>query len=188
MLKVGILGGTFDPPHYGHLIIAQEVLDTLELDEIWFMPTNIPPHKKEAASDSNDRINMIEEAISGHSNFSVQPIELNRNGPSYTYDTIKLLSDMYPKHVFYFIIGGDMVEYLPKWYQINQLISMVKFVGVNRPGYTLSTEYPIITVETPQLDISSSELRRRFKNKLSTRYFLPDNVRNYIKEKHLYGS
>lgn len=188
MMKVGLLGGTFDPPHNGHLIVAQEVLSSLALDEMWFMPTNVPPHKSEAKSKGIDRIEMVKQAIQGNTKFKIETIEFERSGPSYTYDTIELLNKKYPHITFYFIIGADMVEYLPKWHRIEELVHKIKFVGVKRPNYKVKSKYDIEEVEIPLLDISSSDLRQRFYKKFNTRYFLPDNVRQYIEEKNLYGS
>ncbi|HHY72939.1 MAG TPA: nicotinate-nucleotide adenylyltransferase [Bacillus bacterium] len=187
MKKVGILGGTFDPPHNGHLIIAQEVFTSLKLHEVWFMPTNIPPHKREAKSKGEDRIEMIKRAIIDNDCFKLQPIEFERSGQSYTYDTITILKEKYPDIEFYFIIGADMVEYLPNWYRIDDLIHEVRFVAVNRPKYELMPKFEVIKVEVPQFDMSSSELRHRFSTKQNTRYFLPESVRQYIEEKNLYG-
>lgn len=188
MVKVGILGGTFDPPHYGHLMIAQEVLSSLKLDEIWFMPTNIPPHKADAKSTGGDRIEMVKRAIANNECFKLQLIEFERSGPSYTYDTIAILKEKYPDTEFYFIIGADMVEYLPNWYHIDELIREVHFVGVKRPNFKIVSNYVLIEVEVPQFEMSSSELRHRFNTNQNTKYFLPDSVRHYIEEKKLYGS
>jgi nicotinate-nucleotide adenylyltransferase len=186
MKKIAILGGTFDPPHNGHLLIAYEVLHALSLDEIWFMPTKIPPHKEgENVTDSNDRLTMLELALLNHEHFKVQSIELKRKGPSYTFDTIKLLKEMY-KEEFYFIIGGDMIEYLPKWYKIDELLKLVTFVGVERVGFSTKTDYPIITIPTPLFDVSSSFVRKRIKSKGNTELLIPSSVRRYIEEKHLY--
>jgi nicotinate-nucleotide adenylyltransferase len=189
MKKVGILGGTFDPPHYGHLLIANEVLSTLHLDEIWFMPNQEPPHKKKSESITNeDRRQMLELAIQGNDAFRVETIELNRKGPSYTVDTMKMINAQYSEHQFFFIIGADMIEYLPKWHQIDELIRLVQFVGVERPAYSSQTDYPVLYVDVPAMDVSSSMIRDRVKNKQTIRYLLPDSVIQFIEEKHLYGT
>jgi nicotinate-nucleotide adenylyltransferase len=189
MKKVGILGGTFDPPHYGHLLIANEVLSTLHLDEIWFMPNQEPPHKKKSKSIKNeDRLQMLELAISGNDAFRVETIELDRQGPSYTVDTMKMINAQYSDHQFFFIIGADMIEYLPKWHKIEELINLVQFVGVERPEYNSRTEYPVLYVDVPAIDVSSSMIRDRVKSRQTVRYLLPDSVIQYIEEKHLYGS
>lgn len=189
MNHVGIIGGTFNPPHNGHLLIACEVLTELNLSEVWFMPNNIPPHKEQHIRISHsDRMNLLSLAIAEQPKFRVQPIELEREGPSYTVDTMKLLTDKYKETKFYFIIGADMVEYLPNWYQIDELLKLVTFVGVKRPGYSISSPYPIIEVNVPQFDISSSMLRDRLNEKGNTMYLLPEKVRQYIEENHLYGT
>ncbi|UYZ20839.1 nicotinate-nucleotide adenylyltransferase [Mesobacillus jeotgali] len=189
MKKVGILGGTFNPPHTGHLVIANEVLHAYGLDEVWFMPNQLPPHKTvDEPISQSDRLAMLELAVAGNQQFKVEKAELDRSGPSYTYETMKILKDMYKEIDFYFIIGGDMVEYLPKWHKIDELVKMVKFVGVSRPSYSTETSYDILYAETPQMDISSSMIRERVKGGKSIRYLLPDSVRVYIEEHGLYGT
>lgn len=189
MKKVGILGGTFNPPHTGHLVIANEVLHAQGLDKIWLMPNQVPPHKSVTEPISNsDRLAMLELAIMDNPDFRVETLELERTGPSYTYETMKILKDIYKEHEFYFIIGGDMVEYLPKWHKIDELLKMVKFVGVSRPSYHDQSEYEILHVETPQMNISSSMIRKRVKAGKSIRYLLPEPVRAYIEEHGLYGT
>lgn len=189
MKKVGILGGTFDPPHNGHLLIANEVLHTLGFDEIWFMPNQEPPHKQKLTNSTNeDRIKMLELAIEGHPGFILEKIELTRTGPSYTYDTMKVLTEMYPTIAFYFIIGADMIEYLPKWFQIDKLIKLVTFVGVQRPNFRIESPYPLVNVDIPAFDVSSSMIRKRLKSGETVRYLLPEPVRLYIKENKLYES
>jgi nicotinate-nucleotide adenylyltransferase len=189
MRKIGIFGGTFDPPHCGHLLMANEVLHALGLSEIWFMPNRIPPHKQhELVTRSEDRLRMLELAIDGHPRFHIETIELEREGPSYTYDTVRQLLSLHPDDEFYFIIGADMVEYLPNWYKINELIKLVTFVGVKRPGFSMETAYPIIEVEAPQFSVSSSFIRERVRNGQTIRYLVPEGVRLYIEEKKLYGA
>lgn len=187
MRKVGILGGTFDPPHLGHLIIAEEVKNVLELDEIWFLPAYEPPHKNEATADVQNRIQMLTLALKGNSTFKIHPLEINRKGKSYTIDTMKIFKEQYPDLDFYFIIGADMVEYLPHWHKIDELVQLVTFVGVKRIGYTLETTYDILTVDIPMVDISSSMIRKRIKEKKSIKYLVPEDVERFIKEKGLYG-
>ncbi len=189
MTKVGILGGTFDPPHYGHLLIANEVLSELNLDEIWFMPNQEPPHKKKSESvENNDRLQMLELSIEGNSAFKVEMIELERSGPSFTVDTMKILNERFSDHQFFFIIGADMIEYLPKWHKIDELIELVQFVGVERPEYSSKTDYPILYVDIPAFEVSSSMIRNRVQQGKTVRYLLPDRVIEFIREKHLYGT
>ncbi|WP_163970063.1 nicotinate-nucleotide adenylyltransferase [Oceanobacillus halotolerans] len=186
MKQIGILGGTFDPPHIGHLIIAEEVRLALSLEQVWFMPSNIPPHKEKAKIDAQDRVKMVRLATENNPNFVVNTIEIERLGKSYTFDTMKILKNEHPDKEFYFIIGADMVEYLPKWQSIDQLMELVKFIGVKRYEHDLKTNYPIIEVSVPTIEVSSTGLRKRLANRQSVRYFIPDKVEAYIKEKHLY--
>lgn len=187
MKKIGLLGGTFDPPHIGHLTMAEEAYERLELDEVWFIPSAEPPHKEQARVSATDRLMMLKVAVDPIDYFKINTIELVRKGKSYTYDTIKSLKEMYPNVEFYFIIGADMVEYLPHWYKIDQLIDSVQFVGVKRPDYKLNTPYPIILLDTPGLDISSTMIRERLEMERSVSYLIPDQVLSLIKEKGLYG-
>lgn len=186
MRRVGILGGTFDPPHQAHLIMADFVLEGMVLDEIWFLPSHIPPHKKQANVSANDRLAMVKKAIADHPKFQVCDIELARKGTSYTVDTMVELKDNYPEHRFYFIIGGDMVEHLPKWNNIDKLSQLVEFIGVMRPGFKGKTELPVHYVDIPLVEISSSNIRKRIHEKKTVRYLMPDSVYHYIKEQYLY--
>ncbi len=187
MKKVGILGGTFDPPHIGHFIIADEVKHRLNLDEIWFIPTNDPPHKKQARMSNQHRIGMLRAATEGFPYFQVNTIEMEREGKSYTIETVKQLQNLYSTIEFYFIIGADMVEYLPHWQDIDELINLVQFVGVKRVGYSVKSDYHVLEVDIPFIEISSSEIKRRITEGLPINFFVPAKVLAYIKEHRLYG-
>ena len=186
--KVGILGGTYNPPHLGHLIMADQVMDQLDLDRVLFMPTAEPPHSSVSKTTiaSDIRVEMLDLAIQDNPNFKMELIEVESGGKNYTYDTMKALIDLYPAVDFYFIIGGDMVEDLPTWYKIEELIHLVQFVGVNRPGYIAESDYPIIMVDTPLVDISSSSIRSKVAKNCSIKYLVPDAVREYIEIEGLY--
>lgn len=186
MKHIGILGGTFNPPHMGHLVIAEQVRETLQLEEIWFTPSSKPPHKQEASISGEDRAIMLRKAIQGNPAFKMNTVELDRLGKSYSFDTMKLLVSNNPNCTFYFIIGADMVEYLPHWKSIEKLVNLVTFVGVKRTGYQLESDYSILEVEIPLLEISSSNLRERMVNNVSVKYLIPESVETYIKEKRLY--
>ncbi|WP_186576472.1 nicotinate-nucleotide adenylyltransferase [Aquibacillus kalidii] len=188
MKKVGLLGGTFDPPHYGHLLIAEEVYQALELDEVWFIPSYEPPHKEKANIKASDRVAMLKNAISDNDHFSLNTLEIDRLGKSYTYDTIVHLKEKFPTFQFYFIIGADMVEFLPKWNKIEELIQLVDFVGVKRNDYQLVSKYPIIEVNIPGVEISSTMIRQRIRQGHSIRYLIPTKVEEFIKELQLYES
>ncbi|OCA91180.1 nicotinic acid mononucleotide adenylyltransferase [Bacillus sp. FJAT-27225] len=188
MKKIGILGGTFNPPHIGHLIIANEVGMAAGLDEVWFMPNQEPPHKeKSAGAEDRDRLAMLQLATKGNRLFKIQSIELERPGPSYTADTMDIIKKEYPKDQFYFIIGADMVEYLPKWHRIDELLKKVTFIGVERPGYSMETEYEIMSVDVPEINISSSMVRSRLRKGETVNYLVPEEVVRYIRENQLYG-
>lgn len=187
MRKIGILGGTFDPPHIGHLVMAEEVYQKLSLDEIWFIPSAEPPHKDEAKVLAQDRLEMLSVATSDVDYFKINTIELDRKGKSYTIDTIQSLQASYPKDQFYFIIGADMVEYLPHWHKIDQLVEMIQFVGVKRPDFEIKSPYPVIALDTPVIEVSSTMIRERLKKNQSIRYLVPKPVLTVIKEKGLYG-
>lgn len=187
MKNIAILGGTFDPPHIGHLIIAEEVRQELSLEEVWFMPSYEPPHKQHADSSVVHRIKMIELALRDNPFFTMNLIETKRHTPSFTIDTMEELTKQHPQTNFHFIIGADMVAYLPKWKAINRLLELVTFVGVKRAGYSLQTSYPIKEVDVPLIDVSSSMLRDQISEQKSIMYFVPEEVRRYIKENSLYG-
>lgn len=187
--KIGILGGTFNPIHNGHLIIAEQVIDQLGLDEIRFMPDFTPPHvDRKLAIDAKERVSMISGSIRDNPRFAIEMEEIARGGTSYSYDTMVALKRRNPNYEYYFIIGGDMVEYLPKWYKIDELAKLVTFVGVKRSGYKTTSKYPIIWVDVPFIDISSTLIRARVRANHSIRYLVPSFVEKYIKENGLYAN
>ena len=185
--QVGILGGNFNPVHNQHLLIADQVGTALNLEKVYLMPEYLPPHVDEKDTiEAEHRLNMLKLAIADNPLFDIEQAELQRKGKSYTYDTMKALIAQNPDTDYYFIIGGDMVEYLPKWYKIDELVEMVQFVGVKRPGYTIDTPYSIIWLDAPMMDLSSSLIRKKIAQGCSIRYLVPEAVRNYILEKGLY--
>lgn len=185
--RIGILGGTFNPIHNGHLLMAEQVYDKLKLDEVWFMPNKKPPHaeSKETLADAY-RVDMIALAIEDNPHFRLEGIELDRVGKSYTVDTMEILTTLYPTYEFYFIIGADMIEDLPKWHRINDLIKMVHFVGVGREGYRNETDYPLIFIDAERMTVSSTSIRKAVAEQASIRYLTPASVATYILEKGLY--
>lgn len=186
-MKIGIMGGTFDPIHIGHLVAAETVREALDLDEVWFMPSHIPPHKAEAGFSSEERLRMVEFAIGEQPAFRTLDIELRRGGVSYSADTMETLTGQHPHDDFHFIIGTDMVNYLPKWERIEDLANMTRFAAVGRAGYVLDKSVlpealadVIDHVDMPQLEISSTEIRERLKSGRSARYLVPDKVYDYL--------
>lgn len=187
MKRIGLFGGTFDPLHIGHMIVAESVREAEKLDEVWFIPSHIPPHKEKASVSSSDRFQMVRQSIETNDSFKVTDVELDREEPSYTLKTIRELKRQHPDVEFSFIIGGDMVESLHTWYKIDELIEEVSFIGVNRPGYSFDAPYELSEVEIPLLAISSSEVRARLEQNRTVRYMVPEPVYSYIKRKGLYG-
>lgn len=188
--QIGIMGGTFDPIHCGHLLAAEQAREQMGLDEVWFMPARIPPHKTRAGiTPAEHRLRMVELAVADHPAFRVTDVELRREGPSYTYDTMRQLVSAYPDCRFSFIVGADMVELLPKWYRFAELIRLVRFIGLARPGTRLDRrahEAYVSFVEMPAWDISSSLIRQKAAAGRSIRYLVPPAVERYIKEHGLY--
>ncbi|WP_153733012.1 nicotinate-nucleotide adenylyltransferase [Sporosarcina obsidiansis] len=189
MKRIGILGGTFNPPHIGHLLIANEVRYACDLEEVWLMPAAIPPHKVAAGdATAEQRLRMVKLAVADIEGLSVSSFEMERGGISYTYDTMTQLVNDEPRHEFYFIIGGDMIDMLPNWYRIDELIKIIKFIGVKRPGAVNTSDLPVEMVETPQLDLSSTLIRQRFLEGGTVQLLIPPAVEAYIREERLYGS
>ncbi len=185
--KIGILGGTFNPPHLGHLIIADQVRNQLGLEKVLFIPSANPPHKtKKKTIDAEHRMAMIRDSIDSDDGFILDDTEIKRGGKSYTFDTIVRLREKHPDVEFYFIIGADMVEDLENWHKIDELVNMVQFVAVNRPEYSLKTSYPVIFVDVPNIDISSSVIRQKVRDDCSIRYLVPLEVEKYIEREGLY--
>ena len=185
--QVGILGGNFNPVHNAHLIVADQVRQQLGLDQVLLMPEYQPPHvdKKETIPEYH-RLKMLELAIEGIEGLAIETIELERKGISYTYDTMKILTEQHPDTDYYFIIGADMVDYLPKWYRIDELVDLVQFVGVQRPRYKAGTSYPVIWVDVPLMDISSSMVRDFLAQGRKPNFLLPQPVLDYIEKEGLY--
>lgn len=185
--QVGILGGNFNPVHNAHLVVADQVRQQLGLDKVLLMPEYEPPHvdAKETIAEHH-RLKMLELAIEGIEGLEIETIELERKGISYTYDTMLLLNERDPDTDYYFIIGADMVDYLPKWHRIDELVEIVQFVGVQRPRYKAGTSYPVIWVDVPLMDISSSMVRDFVAKDRTPNFMLPKPVLDYIKKEGLY--
>lgn len=185
--QIGILGGNFNPIHNAHLIVADQVRQQLGLDKVFLIPEYLPPHvDTKSTIDEKHRLEMVKRAIDSAEGLDVETLELERKGVSYTYDTMKLLVEKNPDVDYYFIIGADMVDYLPKWHKIDELVKMVQFVGVQRPKYKAGTSYPLIWVDVPLMDISSSMIRQFIKSKRQPNYLLPKAVLEYINKEGLY--
>lgn len=200
--RYGILGGTFDPPHIGHLALAQEVFVRLRLDCVWFVPAGSPPHKAgRPISAAEHRRAMVELAIADDPRFALSTVELDREGPSYTSETLIELRRQWGERVWMaFAFGWDMLLYLPEWHEPEHVIAALDcLAAVHRPGTStqvgeldpLEARLPglrekLVVLPSPQLEISASELRERVASGLPIRYLVPDTVCRYIEEHGLY--
>ncbi len=198
-MNIGILGGTFDPIHHGHLAIASETVIALGLDEVIFIPAGKPWLKAgNYISPGGDRLQMARLAIAGEPRYKLSAVEVEHDGPSYSTDTLEVLKKQAGENdEFFFIIGWDSLEDLPRWYHPEYLISLCRLVAVPRPGYTLpdldalNTAVPgllerIIVLDKPRVEISASVIRQRVAKGLSISHLVPEAVEKYIAEVGLY--
>jgi nicotinate-nucleotide adenylyltransferase len=189
MKRIGILGGTFNPIHIGHLTIAQMVCEQLKLDKVLFVPSNLPPHKsgKNIAS-SKDRAHMVRLAIRGNSRFQFSDFEIKKKGKSYSIDTVTYFRDLYPRGTkLFFIIGSDLLFMLDTWRRINEVQKIVTFAAVHRPGFKgKRSRVKVKRITIPGLQTSSSYVRERLISGKTVKYLVPDNILKYIKDKKLY--
>lgn len=187
-MKIGILGGTFDPIHYGHLILGEQVLCQLKLDKVIFVPAFKSPNKSSKKRISAlHHFNMVKLAVAGNPHFTVSDIETKRKGTSYTVDTVRQIKKIYPRAQLFLIGGSDLVSELPTWKNIDDILKMAKFVLAKRPGFgkRLSGKH-FLKIDVAQVDISSSLIRDLVKQKRSIRYLTPDSVVKYIEKHGLY--
>ncbi|MGH3736519.1 MAG: nicotinate-nucleotide adenylyltransferase [Micromonosporaceae bacterium] len=190
--KVGVMGGTFDPIHHGHLVAASEVADRFGLDEVIFVPTGEPWQKAGAyVSPAEDRYLMTVIATASNPRFHVSRVDIERRGPTYTVDTLRDLREQFGADVeFYFITGADALEKILSWKDVDVAFALAHFVGVTRPGYELSdTHLPedtVSLVDVPAMAISSSACRDRVAGGKPVWYLVPDGVVQYIAKRHLY--
>ena len=189
MKRIGILGGTFNPIHIGHLTIAQMVHEQLKLDKVIFVPSNLPPHKtsKNVASPS-DRHHMIRLAIKGNSRFEISDFEIKRKGKSYSIGTVNHFRERYQRGTkFFFIIGDDLLPTLHTWKCVDEILAIVSFVAVNRPGFKgKKPKIKVKSISVPGLQTSSSYVRQRITSGKTVKYLVPDNVFQYIEQRKLY--
>ncbi|MDD5679669.1 MAG: nicotinate-nucleotide adenylyltransferase [Candidatus Omnitrophica bacterium] len=184
-LRIGILGGTFNPPHFGHLVLAQEALCQLKLNKVIFIPAFIPPHKKVEKDKPLMRYKMIALACKGNPAFRISTIELKRKAVSYSVDTLRAFKKRYGKKAeLFFIIGSDSLSELKNWKNSRELLTLAHFVVAPRPQFSLRKN--IKAIEMPLIDISSSGIRNRIRKSLSIRYLVPEDVRKFIEKNRLY--
>lgn len=193
LAAIGLLGGTFDPIHLGHLVLAEVARETFGLEKVIFMPAGQPPHKPRAMAAAGDRLRMVEMAIAGNPYFAVSTLEIERPGPSYTVDTVTALRRSAPEADWHLIIGSDVLEEIPTWHEYEQLLGLVRVLAAARPGTELVLP-PILAgwsakiafFYPPAIAISSTAIRERARQGLSLRYLVPERVAAYILEKGLY--
>jgi len=188
--RIGIMGGTFDPIHHGHLVAASEVQSRFDLDEVVFVPTG-QPWQKGAVSPAEDRYLMTVIATASNPRFHVSRADVDRDGPTYTVDTLRDLRAVYgPEAELFFITGADALEKILSWKDALEMLSLANFVGVTRPGFELSAAHlpadSVTLVEVPAMAISSSDCRDRVANGHPVWYLVPDGVVQYIAKRQLY--
>jgi len=192
MKKIGILGGTFDPLHLGHLVLAEQVKEKLRLDRVIFIPCFTPPHKTcRRLSPAKDRFEMTRLAIQDNPSFSISDMELKRKGISYTVDTLRELKRSYSKSEIYFLTGSDVLDEIHTWKNPEQICELAQVVIARRPGFDeIDPENHFakksILVDITGVDLSSTQIRERVKKGRSIKYLVPDVVEAYIKKKKLY--
>lgn len=202
-MNIGIMGGTFDPVHNGHLAIAEAAYEQFGLDRVWFLPNGNPPHKALAdiGSSIEDRLKMVQLAIAGRTGFKLEPYEARRKSVSCSYETMEHFSKIYPEHDFYFIIGADSLFTVDKWVHPERLFPTCTILAafrdemdtrekMDRQMHYLKEKYHAKSalLLSPIVQISSSEIRERIRDGKSINGFVPDNVEEYIKKECLYES
>jgi nicotinate-nucleotide adenylyltransferase len=200
-MRIGIFGGTFDPVHMGHLILAEQAREQGRLDEIWFLPAPRPPQKDgQTITRFDARVEMLALAIAGNPTFKIDEIEKERTGPSYTVDTLAELRKRHPAHSFALLIGGDSLADFPTWRDPVGIIKQARLLVMVRPGVTVLSSAELAQrlglpdgaplsldlVQAPLIDVASRDIRRRVSEGRSIRYLLPRAVEIYIQDKGLY--
>jgi nicotinate-nucleotide adenylyltransferase len=199
-MRVGLLGGTFDPIHIGHLILAEEARDQLNLSVVYFVPAGDPPHKQgRRLAPVEDRLRMIALAIAGNSAFRLSRVDADRPGPHYTLDMVRIFQDQLPPGgELYFLMGYDSLAELPTWHQPAELVAACRLVALTRYDVPLDWPYlesrlpgiraKVTLLDMPELEIASHQLQQRVRHGRSIRYLLPDEVERYIRRTGLYGA
>lgn len=191
-MTVGLFGGSFNPPHLGHLVVAETMREQFGLDVVWWIPAPHPPHKPDAGlAAPRHRLEMTRRAVAGNPGFAVSEIEIERAGPSYTIDTIRALQADHLDHQFSLMLGGDTLNDFPTWRAPEEIAARVPLLVYHRPGAVMAA--PAAGLETevrfavaPLIDISGTDIRARVHAGHSIRYLVPDAVRAYIAEHGLY--
>jgi nicotinate-nucleotide adenylyltransferase len=201
--RVAVFGGTFDPVHLGHLILAEQAREQAHLDQVWFVPAASPPHKQgQRVSPFAQRVEMLSLAIAGNAAFRIDELEKDRPGPSFTADTLAQLHRLHPEVDLHLLIGSDCLPDLPGWHEPARIVELAGLLVAARPSWPIPTPAQLRAllplpdamplrfqvVEVPLIDTASRDLRRRAAEGRSLRYLVPRAVECYIHEKHLYQS
>lgn len=197
MRRLGILGGTFDPIHIGHLVMASYAIDALQLDKVWFMPAQTPPHKKREITDVEHRVEMVHRAVNIDSRFEFSDLDLRGDTPSYTSDLLGTLNTMMPDTELVFLVGADSLANFSTWHEPETIIRLATLGVAERPGSVIDNEVRdsvpgladrILEFDSPLIELSSTEIRERRQNHKSITYLVPEGVEDYIVERGLYRS
>jgi nicotinate-nucleotide adenylyltransferase len=181
--RIGIFGGSFDPVHHGHLILAREACERFDLEKVIFVPAAVSPFKNNPGASSADRLAMLRAAISGEPRFEVDEIELHRPPPSYTIDTVETIRGREAQSELFYLVGHDNVADLSKWHRFNDLKTLVRFVVLDR---TITTDAAATDMVDRKIDISATEIRNRVASGRSIRYLVPESVNEIIESRRLY--
>lgn len=195
--RIGIQGGTFDPPHLVHLILGEMAVDSLGLDRLLFVPAADPPHKLDRHKTAVEhRLAMLERALAGNPRFSLSRVDVDRPGPHYSVDMVRLIGEQYPHAELFFVMGGDSFADFVRWYRPADLARLCQLAVMRRPGDSIHPELHaavlpelsgrVHLLDAPLLDVSSTALVQRVRSGKSIRYFVPDAVREYIDQQRLY--
>ena len=189
--RIGVMGGTFDPIHHGHLVAASEVAQSFDLDEVVFVPTGEPWQKSKVTAGEH-RYLMTVIATASNPRFTVSRVDIDRDGPTYTIDTLRDVRAQHPDADLFFITGADAIAQILSWRDHDEMWDLAHFVAVSRPGHVLSTDglptEDVSQLEIPALAISSTDCRERVENGKAVWYLVPDGVVQYIAKHHLYRS
>jgi nicotinate-nucleotide adenylyltransferase len=183
-MRIGIYGGTFNPVHHGHLILARQALEEFKLDRLIFVPAAESPFKiQNHTAPAGDRLAMLQSAIADEDRFAVDPLEIERGGVSYSIDTVKIFRSRHPKAELFFLVGEDNADRLTEWHRFEELKKLVCFVVLSRSEDFESSEYPVVQ---RRIEISSTEIRNRVAKQESITYLVPESVKHYIEQHQLY--
>jgi len=180
--RIGLLGGTFDPPHVGHLVVAQDALERLDLDRLIVVPAARPPHR-EAVLDAETRFGLTRDAFADDSRIEVSDVELRRGGPSWTVDTVEWVHRELAPEVLYLIVGADQLRIFREWREPERILELARLAVMTRPGEEIvDTDVPYERVDVTRVDLSSTRIRSRLDEGRSVRYLVPERVRGWIEQ------